>query len=302
MIHRPRKFAVIFTFLLAVCSVVFLRLSPQAVQADSEKARNHSVLADSGSPAVLADSDDAPRQNLPAETRNANGQSVPADSENSNTQSAPFGPNDTSNVTGHIGGAFFAPPHLLIPEGMQYDDVVRRPFLYWRLWINQCLPVRRLLVFFLFLSSALQLLCGPALLGAKEHYEKKWLRSLGVGILASVFAVTAVVGMVRLGLFAPLATALLAIVQLCGLLGLTTAAMSAWESVPRLTRLEKFLTKPWLKTFVPLWTGTILLSLLMLIPGAGPLPRLGNRILALIAVTGAGALLTFVRARQKPDN
>jgi hypothetical protein len=263
MIHRHRIFAVVFTFLLAVCSAVSLRLSPQAVQADSQKTSNHSVLADSGTSAILADSENAPKQN---------------------------------------GGRFFAPPRVLIPEGMQYEDVVQRPFLYWRLWINQCLPFRRLLVFFLFVSSALQILCGPTLLGAKERYETKWLRSLGVGILSSVFAVTAVVGMARMGLFAPLATVLLAIVQLCGLLGLTIASMSVGESVLRLTRLEKLLTKPWLKTFVALWTGTILLSLLMLIPGAGPLPRLGNRILALIAVTGAGALLTFLRWRQDPNS
>jgi hypothetical protein len=293
MIHRHKQFAVIYTILLALCCVVSLGLSPQAVRANSEKASDQSVLADSGN---------STKQYVPAEAGNPAKQNVPTGSSDANTQSGPVDSADTNKPAGYFGGRSVAPLRLLMPEGMQYEDVVQRPFLYWRLWINQCLPFRRLVVFFLFVSTALQMLCGPTLIRAKEHYEKKWLRSLGVGILSSVFGVTAVVGMARMGLFVPLATVLLAIVQLSGLLGLSIASMSIGESVLRLTRLEKVLPKPWLKTFAALWTGTILLSLLMLIPGAGPLPRLGNRILAFIAVTGAGALLTFLRSRQEGDN
>ncbi len=186
---------------------------------------------------------------------------------------------------------YLAPPRLLAPEGMQSEDVLQRPFLYWRSWINQCLPFRCMLVFLLFVSTGLQFLCGPKLLDAKEHYQRKWLRSLGLGVLSTTFGSLAVVSLARLAIFTPLATVVLAAVQLLCLMGLVVAAASVGQSVSRLLRLERWLRLPWLKIFVPLWIGVFLLSLLILIPGVGLVPRIGNRILALIAVTGAGALL-----------
>lgn len=205
-------------------------------------------------------------------------------------------------ATRHRVREFLHPPPALVPFGLEYEDVVRRPFLYWREWINQTLPWNRVLYVYFCATTALQIFFGKTLVNAKEYYERKWLRNLGVGLLFGIIGMTLVGSMARMGLYAPLATVLLAAIQFVSLMGLTIAASTIGGAVLRVTRIDQRLKRPWLQNFIPLWMGIFILSFLVLIPGFGMLPRLGNRLLSLIAAAGTGAFLSYWQVRQRGDD
>ena len=186
---------------------------------------------------------------------------------------------------------------ILHPEGMQPEDVVQRPFLYWRSWANQRLPFHRVASFLLFTLTFIYLLMGGSISSAQVHYQNRWLRSLGIGLLVLVVGVAAVTFLSRMGLYTPLAVVVLAAVQFMGLLGLAVVSLVIGRSILGAVHISERIKNVLLRDLVCLWIGALLLSLLVFIPGIGVLPRLGNRILALLSAAGAGAIFTHLRAR-----
>ncbi len=192
----------------------------------------------------------------------------------------------------------FVPPPTLTPPEIQSDDIIRRPFVYWRAWINQKLPYGRVVWCLMVAALLLQYLFGKLLALAKENYEQRWLRCLGIGILVTVISGVITGTAARMGFFAPLATLIQGLTQCLSLLGLTVSADSLGLIVSKAVRLESRLQKPCLGSLVHVLIGVLLLSLFVLIPGVGPLPRLGNRVLALFCAAGLGAVWVQLQSRK----
>jgi hypothetical protein len=193
----------------------------------------------------------------------------------------------------------FSPPPTLTPPGVEPNDLARRPFVYWRAWINQKFPYPRMVWFLMITGLVLHYLFGKLLIAAKEDYDQHWLRCLGIGILVAIISGIVTATAARMGIFAPLATLIQAVTQCLSLLGMTLAADSLGLICMRAARLESRLQKPWLVSTVHLLVGVLLLSLFVLIPGVGTLPRLGNRILALFGAAGLGAICIQLQSRKQ---
>jgi len=140
-----------------------------------------------------------------------------------------------------------------------------------------------------------QLLLGPQLEAARVVYDKQRLRMFGIGALISVLGCVVAGFLYRLELFAPLAGLLIALVQLINLFGLTVAAQSIGIGFFKLIKLEQWQQSSKLGLLIRVWSGAFLLSLVVLIPRLGALPPVGNRLLCLIAVAGAGATLASIK-------
>lgn len=206
------------------------------------------------------------------------------------------------NINSKAASSGFAPPPVLNPEGMTAEDATLRPFLYWRAWANQKLPLYRVFFFLLFAVNIISVIAPRLVTDAREPYESKWFRCLGLGVLFFTIAPGAAGQMARLGLFTPLATVIIAFVQLTALAGLSVAAQAIGDSIFRILHLNSIIKHPLLNRLASLCVGTLALSSISLIPGIGQMPRLGNRMLALVAAAGTGGLLMlFPKLKSRPN-
>jgi hypothetical protein len=187
--------------------------------------------------------------------------------------------------------ANLARPKILIPEGMQANDVIYTPFLFWRAWVHQKLPFGRVVWAMVLALTPLNFLFRKTLKASIENYRFKWLKCLGIGIGSVTAALIAEATIARLGLFTQLSVCILAIVEFLACLGLTVAAQSLGRSVWGALKLPEKPSNPVVRAIATLWIGVFLLSLLVLMPNISVLQELGNRMLALIALTGAGAVV-----------
>jgi hypothetical protein len=183
-------------------------------------------------------------------------------------------------------------------EDITQEDVTRRPLFYWRSWANQRLPFGRVLGMLLMVSLIINFFIEPKILQSGLLYRKKWLRCFGVGILFFTISLISAGVMSRMGLFAPLGALLVGTVQLIGFVGLTIGAHAIGDTTLKLTRLNDKLSKPWLKTLAKFSVGCLLLSLFVLMPGRGAFPRMGTRMLALVAAAGAGSFILAIRTKK----
>jgi hypothetical protein len=186
----------------------------------------------------------------------------------------------------------------LTKEDISQEDVTRRPLFYWRSWANQKLPFGRVLGMLLMVSLMINFFIEPKILQSGLLYRKKWLRCFGLGILFFTISLISAGIMSRMGLFAPLGSLLVATVQLIGLVGLTIGAHAIGDTTLKLARLNDKLSKPWMKTLAKFSVGCLLLSLFVLMPGRGAFPRMGTRMLALVAAAGAGSFFLAIRTKK----
>jgi hypothetical protein len=190
------------------------------------------------------------------------------------------------------------PPRISTPDGIKQEDVTRRPLLYWRSWANQRLPFGRILGLLIVVSLTINYFIEPKILEAGLIYRQKWLRCFSVGVLLFTFGMIAAGIMSRMGLFAPIGVLLVATIQLAGLIGLTIGSHAIGDTALQLTGLNEKFPKPWLKTLSRFTIGCLLLSLFLLLPAMGTLPRMGTRMLALVAAAGAGSIFLALRSRK----
>jgi hypothetical protein len=189
-----------------------------------------------------------------------------------------------------------------VPTGLEYDDAVKHPILYWRAWANQKLPFVSVVLILLITVLPIRLIAPNIIARAQLQYEQRWARSLGLGLLFLIIGGSCGGFLARSGLFAPLATVLVATIQLITLFGLTVACNSIGAGALSILRLDKRIGQGKFYNLLPLVTGILLCSLLVLIPGIQLLPGLGNRLLALIASAGTGAVLITFKKSAKDES
>jgi hypothetical protein len=196
-----------------------------------------------------------------------------------------------------IGDTIFS-PRIADPDNIKQEDVVRRPLIYWRSWANQRLPFGRILGLLIIVSLTINFFIESKIQEAGLLYKQKWLRCFSVGVLFFTFGMISAGVMSRMGLFVPLSVLLVSTIQLFGLVGLTVGSHAIGDTTLRLLKLNDKFPKPWLKTLTKFTVGCFLLSLFLLLPGGGALPRMGARMLALVAAAGAGSIFLASRAAR----
>jgi hypothetical protein len=193
-------------------------------------------------------------------------------------------------------GDNFFPPRTSTTDEIKQEDVTRRPLVYWRSWANQRLPFGRILGLLIIVSLTINYFIEPKILEAGLIYRQKWLRCFSIGVLLFTFGMIGAGIMSRMGLFAPVGVLLIATIQLSALIGLTIGAHAIGDTTLKLSGLNNKFPKPWLKTLSKFTVGCLLLSLFLLLPGVGRLPRMGTRMLALVAAAGAGSIFLALRS------
>ncbi|HEY9714771.1 MAG TPA: hypothetical protein V6C72_14985 [Chroococcales cyanobacterium] len=179
-------------------------------------------------------------------------------------------------------------------EQLPREELARRPMLYWRWWSNQRpRPVLSFAILLIVSLIAVHFMPGN-LAPAVQFCQSRFWRAMGSGILFSVLDLTVIRPLFITEICTPLAFLLLAVLQLLMLLGFAVVAHLLGNRVMvglRLSKLAMFQERPGFSRSISVLCGTLILTLILLIPGIGHLPRLGARLVALLAILGMGALL-----------
>ena len=186
-------------------------------------------------------------------------------------------------------------------EGTE-GDLRKQPFRYWRSWANRPLPVVPAF-FFLFMTSTLAVALVPEMLTrAQASSTNSFWRSLLSGFLTAVIALVFARVLFISEIGNPLALVILALVELGLLMGLAALAWLIGESLLSRLRLSgvAMLSRDRLTgRLVQVALGVALISTLLLIPGLGNLPRVGIRLVLLVAALGLGGLVRSWRTRTE---
>jgi hypothetical protein len=129
---------------------------------------------------------------------------------------------------------------------------------------------------------------------AQQCCTTRFWSCLGRSILILITLLISVIVLDRLVITAALATLLVAILELILIAGLAVGVSVIGERVVDRTGLAKmnfFISHPRFATFTKILIGSLIIALIVQIPGLGKLPRIGIRIATLIAILGAGGLL-----------
>ena len=173
-----------------------------------------------------------------------------------------------------------------------------QPFRYWREFASRPLPVVQVSAF-LFMTSTLAVVLVPATLTrAQRCCTDTFWRSLFTGLIAAVIACVLARVLFVSEIGSPLAVVILAAVEFGLLAGLAAVVWLLGESVLRRLGLGgvAFLSRERLSgRLVQVAIGVSLVSALLLVPGLGAPPRVGIRLVLLVAALGLGGLARSCR-------
>lgn len=197
--------------------------------------------------------------------------------------------------------------HWLSPDEsppIVLDNNLRRPFLFFRDAINQRWPVGRLL-FIMMLSACLTKIFAKRMIaGAQEHCRKNFLVCLASAFLYTTILLSVSRLAFQTDALVPMALGCIAIVQISYVvgmgLGINIFASTLTDLVGKQLRQELKETK---KTILVSWFAlaatALILTAIATIPDMGRLPRLGNRLVVLVAIIGLGGLISDMRTKSR---
>jgi hypothetical protein len=174
-----------------------------------------------------------------------------------------------------------------------------RPMLLWYHWANERKRFFPAFAFLLF-TSILISSCAPRWMTSaqgecKHHFWKSFLQ----GLLMVALGITAV----RAGLVTmigwPMAVLLAGLLQIALLGGLSCLILLIGQAFGHYLRLEKWITRPDVRRLTCIVIGCLLIALMLQIPGVATLPRIGTRLVAMLAIVGLGGL--FRSRRIQPE-
>lgn len=186
----------------------------------------------------------------------------------------------------------------LVKETLREKDLRKRPMLYWRRWADKPIrPAASLLFIVLFNSLAYWLVRKRMEVAARQIGVQFW-RSLGRGVLILAVAGLLIRVCFQTQVFSPLAVLIVAVLQLGLLLGLSAASYLIGARLLARTGAQQHLlldSRPLLSALVNVLTGSLIVWLVLMIPGVGGLPRIGPRLVMLLCLLGLGALSKTLR-------
>ncbi len=192
-------------------------------------------------------------------------------------------------------------------------DIRRRPMMYWRRFADRQLPPIRTFIFLLFFNTTICLAFRKRVEVASRCVSKSFWKSLFVGIIFVVLMATAARFCFDSALYTPCALLILGVVELLSLAGLAvssrTVGLALMNKLGYTTNSPADLTdddgaataqkQSKLAYLAPVFVGTILFTLIALLPGLGPLPRLGTRFVMWFSLLGMGALVRTKLGRKE---
>jgi hypothetical protein len=188
----------------------------------------------------------------------------------------------------------------LVPERWRkwLPEVQRRvhhtPVLSYKHWSSEPKRFAPTLLFCLFTGLIGVAFFSGQITAAQECCKTQFWRCFTKASLSGITLLISVIVLDRIGITGALATALLAVLELFIVAGLSVGVSLIGERVLEKTgmaKLDYLKSHPRLTTFTKVLIGSVIIALIVQIPGLGRLPRIGIRIATLIAILGAGGLL-----------
>jgi hypothetical protein len=172
---------------------------------------------------------------------------------------------------------------------------IATPRMLWFHWANgEKRPIAAFL-FLLFFSVTLSTLFPKWTAKAQVECKTHFWRSLLFGVLVVAVAVVAMRLSLATLLGWPLAILVMGGLQFLALTGLTAMIVLMGQSIGFYLKFETLIKRPDVRRLAYIVIGALICALLLQIPGVGTLPRIGTRLVALLAMVGIGALF---RARR----
>ncbi len=177
------------------------------------------------------------------------------------------------------------------PNSLKKEDLRRRPLLYFRLWANKPLPLVPSFLFLFFITVVASEIMPARMEVARRYYANNYWRSLWSGILATLLFTTSARALFASEIGVPLAVVSLAALEFFILIGTTISTTLIGQTILSVLNPKRApaTTRHWAKRLAAPLVGSLLLSLLLIIPPLGILPRVGIRLIMLLSFLGMGA-------------
>jgi hypothetical protein len=179
------------------------------------------------------------------------------------------------------------------------------PMLQWYCWANERKPFGHSLLFCLLVTLVTWAALPNRMASAQTACRQFFWKSLLAGVLCAVVAAVFVRAVFLTQIGWPLGVVLMGFIQLVLLCGLGIAASLLGHSVGVYLQLEKWVYlrnhEGW-RRFVEFLFGAVICALLVQIPCLGRLPRIGTRLVILLALLGVGGLYLTRTNRSTPAN
>lgn len=185
---------------------------------------------------------------------------------------------------------------------MPEEELRQHPFLYWRKLASKRPPVVRVCVILFLAALMLAQTFASRVEMARACCKRYFWRCLGRGALVLLLMLLFVRPLIVSEVGIPLAMSLVAVIEFLLVCGFTISSVMIGKQILSKLRLENRLSnRPFWLLFLQLLCGTIVLGMILSIPGIGHLPPIGIRIVLWISLMGAGGLFKTRLGVQMPD-
>ncbi|HEY9677194.1 MAG TPA: hypothetical protein V6C76_04270 [Drouetiella sp.] len=171
------------------------------------------------------------------------------------------------------------------------EELHAHPALYFRVWANKPLPPVRTFFFLVFVSLVVAELLPLRMEKARAACSRNFWKCFWGGILGTFILCTLARGAYLSHIGMPLALLSLGLLQFLLLMGFSVSATLLGQTILTICGVKRSvgLDRPWIRRLGEPILGCFLLSLLLIIPPFGPLPRIGVRLILLLCFLGLGA-------------
>lgn len=280
-----------------ICNPVVAQSEPESTSKQSETAQSKSARSSTQSaPAQSASTQPAPAQSALTHSSLTHSAPQPAP-----TQSAAYDLGETETAQDAEDRERVEKFKRFIPEKLRrwLPEARKRvhhhtPLLSYKHWSSEPKRFVPTLLFCLFTGLIGVAFFSSQISVAQNCCKTQFWHCLAKASLSGITVLISVIVLDRLGITGSLATLLVAVLELVVVAGLSVGVSLIGERVVEktgLVKIEYLKSHPRFATFTKVLIGSLIIALIVQIPGLGKLPRIGIRIATLIAVLGAGGLL-----------
>lgn len=197
---------------------------------------------------------------------------------------------------------WLAPPDQGKP--IVLDNNLRRPFLFFRDAINQPWPLVRLFFITLLSACLTKLFAANMVAGALQSCRRNFL----ICIASAFLYTTILLSLSRIAFqteaLIPMALGCIALVQISYIVGMGLGVnifANIFNDIAskRLGQTTKETRRTAIGCWLALFATATFLTAISAIPELGRLPRLGNRLVVLVAIIGLGGLISDLRTKSR---
>jgi hypothetical protein len=176
-----------------------------------------------------------------------------------------------------------------------------RPMLIWYHWANQPKPFVPSLLIILFASAVVTSVLPNWTVAAQAQCKAHFWRTFFVGALIGIVGITGIRAALATQIGWSLSILITAALELALVAGLSVMVLAIGQSVGYFLKMESWIQRPDIRRLAYLLLGALICAALLQLPGVGVLPKIGARLLGLLALVGLGGLYrTRIREAQAP--